>query len=81
MSLIPRSFGINRHELLASLAAALAILSVPLLPGSILAQSTTAADPLPSWNNGAAKQAIVKFVQETIDQSKCEVRASARTHC
>src|SRR5262245_55621193 len=27
------------------------------------------ADPLPSWNNGAAKQAITAFVQSTTDQS------------
>ena len=27
------------------------------------------ADPLPSWNDGPAKQAIVRFVQETTDQS------------
>ena len=26
-------------------------------------------DPLPSWNDGAAKQAIVDFVQATTDQS------------
>src|ERR1700750_2578632 len=25
-------------------------------------------DPLPSWNEGAAKQAIVKFVQDTTTQ-------------
>ncbi len=28
-----------------------------------------AQDPLPSWNDGAAKQAIVKFVQTTTDSS------------
>src|SRR5215470_19195494 len=27
------------------------------------------ADPLPSWNDGAAKQAIVRFVKATTDQS------------
>ncbi len=27
------------------------------------------ADPLPSWNDGPAKQAIIKFVQTTTDQS------------
>ena len=69
MSLGVRSFGINRRLLLASLAAALAILPASLLPGSILAQSTTAADPLSSWNDGQAKQAIVDFVKRTTDQS------------
>ena len=28
-----------------------------------------AADPLPSWNDGAAKQSIVEFVQATVDKS------------
>src|SRR5215471_10949167 len=36
-----------------------------LLSASALAQT----DPLPSWNEGRAKQAIVKFVHETTDQS------------
>ena len=27
------------------------------------------ADPLPSWNDGAAKQAIIEFVRTTTDQS------------
>ena len=36
--------------------------------GALLAIGTQAqaqADPLPSWNDGAGKQAIVKFVQAT----------------
>jgi phosphoglycolate phosphatase-like HAD superfamily hydrolase len=37
-----------------------------LLPALGLAQAT---DPLPSWNKGAAKTAILKFVQATTDQS------------
>jgi hypothetical protein len=37
-----------------------------LLPALGVAQ---AADPLPSWNEGAAKTAILKFVQTTTDQS------------
>jgi len=32
------------------------------------AQAQTATDPLPSWNNGPAKQAIVTFVKETTTQ-------------
>src|SRR5262245_5065131 len=31
-------------------------------------QSVTQTDPLPSWNNGPAKQAIVQFVQTTTTQ-------------
>lgn len=29
----------------------------------------TGQDPLPSWNEGPAKQAIIQFVQETVDKS------------
>ncbi len=39
--------------------------------GALLAIGTQAqaqTDPLPSWNDGAAKQAIVKFVQATTTQ-------------
>jgi hypothetical protein len=44
------------------LLATLAVLSVPetLLPAA--AQTTAAGDPLPSWNESAAKQTIVNFV-------------------
>ena len=30
--------------------------------------AATPSDPLPSWNNGPSKQAIVKFVTETTQQ-------------
>ena len=43
------------------LAAVLALAASLVLSTQALAQT----DPLPSWNEGAAKQAIVKFVQET----------------
>ena len=33
-----------------------------------------AQDPLPSWNDGAAKKAIVDFVKATTDAGKPEVR-------
>src|SRR5262245_24176130 len=57
--------GINRRLLLATLAMA------PTLAGGFprrfpLAQG---ADPLPSWNDGAAKRAILAFVQATTDRS------------
>jgi phosphoserine phosphatase len=35
----------------------------------LAAPSARADDPLPSWNDGPAKQAIVKFVQTTTDQA------------
>ncbi len=45
--------------------AALTLLAA--LPG--IASSQTQNDPLPSWNSGSAKQAIVSFVKETTSQS------------
>ena len=36
---------------------------------AISAQALAQTDPLPSWNDGPAKQAIVAFVQTTTDQS------------
>ncbi len=55
---------ISRRNLIASLAA-LAVTFGLLLPTAASAQS----DPLPSWNDGPAKQAIVNFVKATTDQS------------
>ncbi len=55
---------ISRHSLIALLAA-LAVTFGLLLPTAASAQS----DPLPSWNDGPAKQAIVNFVKATTDQS------------
>jgi phosphoglycolate phosphatase-like HAD superfamily hydrolase len=40
---------------------------IPLLAASVRATAQT--DPLPSWNGGAAKKAIVDFVQATTDKS------------
>src|SRR5262249_22634765 len=57
--------GISRRSVLSTLAA-FPLLSTPLLRTSGWAQS---ADPLPSWNDGAAKQAIIAFVQTTTDAS------------
>lgn len=51
-------FLINRRSLMRCAVAALAILAAPW---SAQAQD----DPLPSWNNGAAKQAILDFVVGT----------------
>jgi hypothetical protein len=35
----------------------------------LLAVSAVAQDPLPSWNDGPAKQAILNFVKTTTDKS------------
>ena len=57
---------IDRRVLLSTLAT-LPLLSATLAPGTVLAQ--TPAGLLPSWNDGAAKQAIVEFVRLTTDRS------------
>src|SRR5271170_8216518 len=36
------------------------------------AQALAQTDPLPAWNDGPAKQAIVKFVRATTDQSSSQ---------
>lgn len=46
-------------------SAVLAILSLLLVTGQAFGQ----ADPLPSWNDGAAKKAIVEFVRTTTDKA------------
>jgi len=58
---------------------ALALLLIILVLGGACAQTTSApslapetypdSDPLPSWNDGAAKEAILKFVREATDES------------
>ena len=40
----------------------------------------TAADPLPSWNDGPAKKAIVEFVKSTTTEGEPEVRAAGGAH-
>ena len=56
---IAASSGTNRRVVLSTLAA-LPILFGPTLP--IFAQAQTQTDPLPSWNDGPAKQSILNFV-------------------
>jgi phosphoglycolate phosphatase-like HAD superfamily hydrolase len=60
--------GISRRGMLSTLAV------LPVLPGLLrpipaAAQAPAADGPLPSWNDGAAKQAILDFVRATTDQS------------
>ena len=60
--------GINRRVMLSTLAV------LPVLPGLLrpipaAAQAPAAGGPLPSWNDGAAKQAILDFVRATTDQA------------
>ena len=57
------SAGLSRRLLLATLAAAPVAIG-SLRPDSALAQ----ADPLPSWNDGAAKSSITQFVARVTTQ-------------
>lgn len=40
-----------------------------IVPVSMGARQDSSGDPLPSWNNGEAKQAILKFVRDVTDKS------------
>jgi phosphoglycolate phosphatase-like HAD superfamily hydrolase len=59
--------GVSRRALLSALAV-LPAFSGSLLPMSVRAQTTASGSPLPSWNDGPAKQAILDFVRATTDQ-------------
>jgi hypothetical protein len=56
----------SRRALLSAFAV-LPALSGTLLPISALTQTAMAGDPLASWNDGRAKQAILDFVRATTD--------------
>ncbi len=47
------------------------VFSLTLLTAAFLAGAAapTVADPLPSWNEGPAKQAIIQFVRDTTDMA------------
>ena len=49
--------------------SALAITLAALASLAASAQTFAQTDPLPSWNDGPAKQSIVAFVKETTDQA------------
>src|SRR5262245_56124762 len=55
----------RRRLLLAAALAFATLTAAPILP----ALHAQAADPLPSWNEGATKQAILDFVQATTDRA------------
>lgn len=44
------------------------LLTLAVLLAALCAQAFAATDPLPSWSDGPAKEAIIAFVQETTDQ-------------
>src|SRR5271156_1807409 len=53
---------ITRRDLLKASVAVAAVGAVTHLAGA-------ADDPLPSWNDGSAKQSILSFVKDTTDKS------------
>ena len=57
------------HRLSLSAMGTLAFLVSALLSASTFAEATSTIDLLPSWNDGAAKQAIVDFVKVTTEPS------------
>jgi hypothetical protein len=59
---------LDRRALLATLAL-LPALSAGLASVPALAQTAASSGALPSWNDGAAKQAILDFVRDTTDRS------------
>src|SRR5271167_1233954 len=50
---------------------ALTLLSLLFLSGQTFGQQNR-TDPLPSWNDGAAKRAIIEFVQVTTDKASAK---------
>ncbi len=60
--------GVSRRALLSALAMLPAACEM-LLPIAAAAQTSISGDPLPSWNDGAAKRAIVNFVRATTDKA------------
>jgi len=46
-----------------------AVSAVLLFAVLLTAHINARSDPLPSWNNGPAKQAVIDFVNTTTDQS------------
>ena len=67
---------INRRVLISGMALLPAVSGLPLT--GIAEAQTTQDGSLASWNDGAAKQAIIDFVKATADH-KPEVRAAGRT--
>ena len=67
MNEVKLTSGINRRALLTTLALLPALSAPPL---SVSASALTASSgPLPSWNEGSAKQAILDFVRDTTDRA------------
>ena len=68
--MLSQRLSIHRRGLVRCAAAALALLATPL---PLQAQS----DPLPSWNDGATKQAITAFVEAVTTEGGADYVAPA----
>jgi phosphoserine phosphatase len=64
----PQRRTISRRAVVSALAV-LPTVSSPFLPVAWRAQAAAPDDPLPSWNEGPARQALTTFVNETTDQA------------
>ena len=64
----PSLSGLSRRTMLSAFAM-LPTICGAMLPLSASAQTVTPGSPLPSWNEGAAKQAILDFVRVTTDRA------------
>lgn len=71
-----KSPAIDRRALLSSLAV-FPVLSGTFVTAAAQAQTTAPAGVLPSWNDGAARQAIIDFVQATTVQGNPKFVAPA----
>jgi hypothetical protein len=65
---------LSRRAVISAMAS-LPVLPVLLRSGAALAQG--GADPLPSWNDSAAKTAILTFVQRTTEQGSADLVPAA----
>ena len=68
MKSCPQRRTVSPRALLSTLAV-LPALSFPFAPVSSQVRAAAADDPLPSWNEGSAKQAITTFIKETTDEA------------
>lgn len=59
-----------RKTLLLTLLMFLLVILMSIYPN--FEKATAQSTPLPSWNDGSAKQAIIEFVQATTDKSSTE---------
>lgn len=63
-----QSQGVNRRAVFSALALLPGVSGLSF-PGAAPARAAATDDPLPSWNDGAAKQAILKFLRVTTDRA------------